>query len=187
MSHNIRYEILEENVNKQKVMAHIQEIAKSDGDGYCSNMTWHTNVPPFETVDEADEFIKKKDNGWYDDHAVRFKDYSKATKTKKMEEYEAKSKELLQGKKEYISEHLIKNFKAQFVGCPKCGSKLSKEYLRGNNCPLCGVDMRSKTVLDKINWYDDKIKQYNDKIKAEKKKQSDKAVIKWLVKYEYHS
>lgn len=27
MSHNIRYEILEENVNKQKVMAHIQEIA----------------------------------------------------------------------------------------------------------------------------------------------------------------
>lgn len=150
-------------------------------------MTWHTNIPPFETVDEADEFIKKKDNGWYDDHAVRFKNYSKATKTKKMEEYEAKSKELLQGKKEYISEHSIKNFKAQFVGCPKCGSKLSREYLRGNNCPLCGVDMRSKTVLDKINWYDDKIKQYDDKIKTEKKKQSDKAVIKWLVKYEYHS
>ena len=185
--HNIHYLTYAEKVNRKEVMADITEMARSDGDGYSSRMTWHDEVEPFETYEEAKEFIRSRDNGWYDDHAVRFKDYSKATKTAKMEEYEKKVAELAKASLKYRNEHSIHNFKAKHIGCPKCNSKLNKAYIVGEKCPLCRADLRSQTTLDKIKWYEKKIGEYNEKIEAEKRKQKKACKIMWLVKCEYHS
>lgn len=187
MGHQIYHITCKENVNRSVVMANIAAHAKREGDGYSSKMTWHDRVAPLESEEEAENFIKSHDNGWYDDHAVRFKDYSKAVKTKKIEEYEAKIKELAQAKADYQKAHSIRNFQAKLVGCPKCNSKLNKEYLRGDSCPLCRADLRSKTTLDKLKWFEDKISDYRNRIEAEKKKQKNKVTIKWLIKYEFHS
>jgi hypothetical protein len=168
-------------------MAEVEYLAERDGDGYSSRITWHDNIPPFETREEAEKFIESKDNGWYDDHAVRFKDYSKATKTTKILEYEAKIEELRKAGREYRDAHSIHNFKAKFVGCPRCESRLNKEYIVGERCNLCSCDLRSKTTTDKIKWYEDKIKEYYSRIEAEKTKQKKNCQIMWLVKIEYHS
>lgn len=185
--HNIGYNTYDENVNRKKVMADIIEEAEENGDGYSSRFTWHDEVPPLETYEDAKKFIKGKDNGWYDDHAVRFKDYTAAKKTAKIEEYEKKIAELGQERNAYREKHSVHTFQAKYVGCAKCGSKLSKEHLRGEVCPLCGTDLRSKTTLDKMEWYADKIADYRKRIEAEKMKQKKSVKIKWLVKYEYHS
>ena len=185
--HNIYYITYAENADRRRVMADIAEHASEDGDGYSSRMTWHDNLHPFATEELARKFIESVDNGWYDDHAVRFYDFSAAEKTAKIKEYEGKVAELLRAEKEYRDEHSVRKFQAKFVGCPKCGSKLCKDYIRNEKCPLCGTDLRSKTTLDKIAWYQQKRKEYQDRIEAEKQKQKSKCKIKWLVKYEYHS
>lgn len=185
--HNIGYLTYNENIKRSEVMADIYEMAEEDGDGYSSKMTWHDNIPPFESYAEAKAFINEKDSGWYDDHAVRFKDYSKAVKTSKIVEYENKIQELMKSAKEYKQAHSVHNFQAKHIGCTRCESKLNKEYIVGERCPLCSNDLRSKTTLDKIKWYEDKIKEFYSRIDNEKTKQKKACKIMWLVKYEYHS
>lgn len=187
MAHNIYYITCDENAKRAVIMADIEEHAKRDGDGYSSHLTWHDNVPPLASYDEATKFIESKDRGWYDDHAVRFYDYSKAEKTAKIKEYEEKVAELMAGEKKYRAEHSVHNFQAKLIGCPKCESKLNKQYFSGNRCPLCRTSLLSQTTRDKLKWYEDKIADYRNRIEAEKMKQKKKAVIKWLIKYEYHS
>lgn len=187
MGHNIHYIICDENAKRAVIMADIAEHAKRDGDGYTSRFTWHDNIPPYESIEKAEEAIKMLDRGWYDDHAVRFYDYSKADKTAKIKEYEAKVVELWEGQKKYRAEHSVHNHQAKLIGCPKCESKLNKKYFSGNRCPLCRTSLLSKTTQDKLKWYEDKIADYRNRIEEEKRKQKKKAVIKWLIKYEYHS
>ena len=184
--HNIHYAIYDEKVNRKIVMADIVEHAEQDGDGYSSRFTWHDNTKPFESYEKAKAFIDAVDRHWYDDHAVRFMDYSHV-KSAKVDEYEAKIKELTKAYMEYKKEHSVKTFQAEFIGCKKCGSRLSKQHLRDDQCPLCHADLRSQTTLDKIKWYQEKIQDYHNRIETEKQKQKSKAKIKWLVKYEYHS
>jgi hypothetical protein len=186
MGHAIRYIEVEEKANRKSVMADIQEHARENGDGYSSKMTWHDDISPLQSRDEAKTFIEAHDNGFYDDHAVRFFDYSGATKTAKIKEYETKIAELMKSQQKYIAEHSVRKFQAKHIGCPKCSSKINKDYLRTERCPLCGTDLRSKTTLDKIAWFGTKIEELHNRIDTEKMKQKNKAKIKWLVKYEYH-
>lgn len=135
--------------------------------------------------EEAEAFIEKYD-GSYNDHAVRFYDYSGATQTAKITEYEKKIAELMKARTNYIAEHSVRTFQAKYIGCSKCGSKINKDYLRAERCSICGTDLRSKTTLNKIEWYGIKIEELHNQIETEKKKQKNKAKIKWLIKYEYH-
>lgn len=185
--HNIHYIVCDGAVNRNAIMANIRSHAMEDGDGYSSHMTWHDAVSPLESEDAARAFIESKDNGWYDDHAVRFLDYSGAKNTKKIDELSAKLKQLEHDEKLYIIAHSVHSFKASYVGCPKCGSKLNKDYISGERCPLCRTDLRAASTLKKLQWYKEKQSECRNKIESEKRKQKSKAVVKWLVKYEYHS
>jgi transcription initiation factor IIE alpha subunit len=81
----------------------------------------------------------------------------------------------------------VKNQKAAYIGCPNCGSKLNKERLRSEYCPLCNGDLRAVSTLERIESYKKRIADYEAKIKEERLKRKNKAEIKWLVKFEYHS
>lgn len=185
--HNIHYWTYDENTKKAEIMADIHEQAECDGDGYHTKMIWHDEIQPFETFEEAEKFIKAKDTGWYSDHAVRFKDYSNAVKTKRIEGYEEKIKELSDAKREYSSAHSVHRFKAKLIGCEKCESKINKDFMHGEVCPVCRADLRSKTTIEKLKWYDEKIEDYRNRIKTEKAKLKKLCTVKWLVKFEYHS
>lgn len=185
--HNIHYLDVKENAKRDDVMADIVYHAERDGDGYQSRVKWHDEISPLETREEAYKRICDLDNGWYDDHAVRYKKYERAKKTKKIEEYERKIAELRESERKYTQDHSIKKLQASLITCQKCGSKLSKQYLRSECCPLCYNDLRSKTTLDKLQWFEDKRAEYENRIAAEEKKQKRGYEIYWLVKYEYHS
>ena len=187
MGHAINYITEPENVDKKAVMASIQEVAARDGDGYPGRVKWHSELPVYESYEEAEKMIQRLDNGWYDDHAVRFYDYRNATRTKKIDELYQRIKETRDKRVAYANEHSVKNLKAEYVGCPKCGSKISRKHIGDRNrCPVCGQDLRSKTTLEKLQSYDDKIKALNEMIDVEKKKQTSARRVMWLIKYEYH-
>ena len=76
--------------------------------------------------------------------------------------------------------------KAAYVGCSSCGSRLNKEKLRGEKCPLCGTDLRSQSTLDRLKALRSKHLEIMSQLEDERCKDKNKATIKWLVKFEYH-
>lgn len=188
MSHNIYYMTVDELENKNRVMNAIYERANREGDGYePGQMHWHPEVPILEDRDAAEKWIEAHDKGWYDDHAVRYYSYSSATRTKKIDELQEKAKETQAKLGEYTRKHSVRTFKAEFVGCQSCGSKLARTFLRSELCPVCHTDLRSKTTLDTIEKYQSKIDSFWKQVEDEKKKQKSKRKVMWLIKYEFHS
>ena len=185
--HNIEHWVFEEKVNRKNVVDDIQDYAEREGDGYSGPLKWHDEVEPLASREEAEEWIRVHDKGWYDDHAVRFYDYSKAEDTKKITELKGRFKETCEKIGGFQEEHSVRNFKAEYIGCSGCGSKIARKYLRSEFCPVCHRDLRSEGVLSKLEALISKRAEIEKKIAAEKAKQTGKRQVLWLVKFEFHS
>lgn len=87
---------------------------------------------------------------------------------------------------QYEKNHSVTTFKAEYIGCPDCGSKLKRELLKTDKCPLCGTDMRSKTTTETLSGYRIKIKELKKQYNTEYKKALEKVKteICWLVEAE---
>ena len=135
--------------------------------GYHGNLTIHRNEI-YKNYEEAVEAIKKYDSGWYSDHIVMYYDIS-AKGRAKVTEWEKK-------RDDFIETHSIHRRSSTYIGCPECGSKLYLGYIKGEKCPLCNTDLRPKSTIEKIKWYDKKTKEC--------RKNKEKC---WLAKIEWHS
>lgn len=194
MSHNIRYGVYPENVNKRSVQSYWDSVAAHEdymegASGLGSDIRWLE----FVCADEksAEEYIKNHDKGWYDCLAVKFKKVDNVKKTKKHEDLERRYKETVTQLRQIEGTVFCKDFKSQYLGCKKCGSKLNKDYMKSNKCPLCGEDMRSDTVLKNIARLKALEKELGKAIREEELKLAEKVgkkcEILWLVKVEYHT
>ena len=185
--HNINHWSMDEKCDRKQVLWDIQEVAERDGDGYSGPLKWHDEVPPLKNREEAEKWIQAHDKGWYDDHAVRYYDYGAVKVTKRMEDLKKRGVELNQKLLDFEKEHSVRCFKAEFIGCSNCGSKVAKKYLRSDRCPVCGSDLRSESTLKKIKEYESRIIKARDEFREEQEKQKDGRKVRWLVKFEYHS
>lgn len=153
----------------QKWLAQITEHAYDplETNSYHGNLCVHRNKT-YRNYSEALEAIKNYDNGWYDDHVVMY--YAPTDKAR--ENCAAWNKK----RDAYIKLHSIHNRKSHYIGCPKCGSKLYLDYIRGETCPLCNTELRATSTIEKIKWFD---------VKADEalKKGTEEY---WLAKIEYH-
>lgn len=152
---------------------------------YHGNMHIHDNII-CESYEDAKEKIDALDKGWYDDHAVQFKDKSKLKPTKQMESMIAKVLKCKADRETYLNSHSVRMHKSEFIGCKNCGSKLARNYLKSETCPVCGKDLRAEYIIERLKKYDDDIEQTNNKFKELQKKQTGKCPVKWLVKVEVH-
>ena len=87
---------------------------------------------------------------------------------------------------DYIKKNDCKNFKAKLITCPKCESKINKKYILRNMCPLCKHDLRSKTVIETTQRYQNNIQKLSDEICQENLKQKEKLPVRYLVGYCEH-
>ena len=69
----------------------------------------------------------------------------------------------------YREAHSVKKFKSATVGCETCKSKLSIKWLKSEECPVCGDDLRSKTTLETIGRYEKQIRDLEKELKAEER------------------
>lgn len=188
MGHCINYIVVDKKTSKNEILNDIREEVMhedwAEGGSYHEQLTWH-DEKVYADDQSAHEAINRFDNGWYDDHAVLFRD-TRNLENATTRRLEKQIEETRQKMYDYIEANHVKDRKSTLIGCPHCGSKLSREYLVSNSCPLCRTDLRSDTVLSRIAGYKTKMSEWEKKIRDEKKKLGAKAPVKWLVKYEYH-
>ena len=74
MSHAIRYLDYHCSISEKSILKDIRKFAYAPQESgkYHENMTFHKE-PVYANRKEAEKAIKKLDNGWYDDHSVRYK------------------------------------------------------------------------------------------------------------------
>ena len=185
--HNIMYWEYPEKTNENAIRREVVDYVNSHGDKYGTDNVQFLSCKVYNNRAAAEEFISSVDKGWYGGYAVKFFDYSKVADSKKIIELRKKIEETALKKNEYETAHSVKQQKAAYVGCPCCGSKLNRERIKSEKCPLCHTDLRSATTLERLTSFDARIKEYRKKMDEEKFKEKKKAEIKWLVKFEYHS
>ena len=186
MGHAIQYHEYPATWSLQKVVDDVLDYVRHSGDRYGTDRLRTPTDTVFESRSDAEAFIDRVDRHDYDGIAVKFLDYSEVKDSKKITELRSKIAETVKKKDEYIKEHSVKNQKAAFIGCSSCLSKLNKEKLRGEHCPLCNTDLRSPSTLERIASFHKRVEEYSAKIEQEQKKEKSKAKVKWLVKFEYH-
>ena len=76
MGHCIGYlDFQKSKTTPKKIMKKLEGFAYDpyESCGYHGNLKFH-ELPVYRNRDEAEEAIRQMDNGWYDDHAVVYKD-----------------------------------------------------------------------------------------------------------------
>ncbi len=125
--------------------------------------------------------------GSYNDFAIPFYESIKQEPTKQMQNLTKRLEKIIEDKCEYDDKHSIKNLSSKLITCKHCESKLAKDFLQRNNrCPVCGKDLRSQYILDRIKKYDEDYKKIDKQLFELQKKRNKKGPIKWLVKVEVH-
>ena len=188
--HNIIHRSYPENVNKASVQKELDHLAAMEDwqegcSGLGSPIRWIDVT--LADYDHALQYIEDHDNGWYDQLAVKYKDYPRSTKmSKAMADLRTRFDAAVASKNKIAQDGSIKNRTSEYIGCPKCGSKLKASYLRGESCPLCRADLRSPTTLDRLNKAQQRMEELQRKMEEQHKKET-KPVVRWLVKAEYHT
>ena len=194
MGHNIDHWQKPENFDKKVFEAGINDYVRQHtlgegGHGLDSPIRWIDHI--CDNYEDALEYIRSHDRGWYDQLAVKYYDYPKLEPTKTMITLQERLKAEREKRVAYAAAHAVSTFKAEYIGCPECGSKLKRTLLRGNSCPLCHAEMRSKTTMETLQRYDANCDELAKKIKAEERKMQEKmrkqAKVVWLIKTEYHT
>lgn len=70
-----------------------------------------------------------------------------------------KAAEIRKNKEAYIEAHLPRNGKSMRITCTKCHSAITRSYIGADavNCPVCGQDLRTESVINKIAEYDKRV------------------------------
>lgn len=194
MSHNIEYYTYPVAKKKSTIESELQAYAKQatwqEGGGglYCS-IRWIDRV--CDDYESAQAFIEKNDKGWYDQLAVKFRAFDKPLSSKRLDGLKAQLQDAAFKLRELENKVVFSDFKAQYISCRNCGSKLNKDYIKRNNCVVCGHDMRSDTAKNTIARLKEKTGKLCDAIDEESKKlavkKAKEAKEYWLVKIEYHT
>lgn len=158
----------------------------------------------FEDYTAAREFVHSKITH---SNCLAVKYYSPKQNTlKKSKNYEERIESEIRKLKEFSKKHSVKNFKAQYITCPKCGSKLAKEYLNSRHsclfrydsfleiyspdsgldissmiecCPLCDSILQSDKIQDEIKRREQKIVALRDEYWEYKKSLPQE--VRWYV------
>lgn len=194
MGHQINYHVYPQNCDRRKVQIELDDYAAHEDwqegcTGLPNSIRWIEN-PICCNYDDAAQFIDQHDTGWYDQLAVRFKEYPMLKHTTKYDKLLEQSKQTYEKYRTLSSTLFFKGFKAKFITCPECKSSLSKSYLRSNHCPVCSGSLIPKSKAEQIARLKAKCDDLQVKLETEKRsmeqKQEKQSVIKWLVKTEIH-
>lgn len=188
--HNIEYFTYPENVKKdivQKELDHVVacEDYKEGCKGLGQPIRWLENLGICADYESAEKLLRVNDRGWYDQLAVRF--YEPIPfKGKAVDELAERAQKAGDAYRKADNAVWASGFKSEYVGCRSCGSKLKRELLRTNLCPVCRADLRPDSTLKLIDVARNKWRlaqmAHDGYIKQHAKK-----CVKWLVKIEYHT
>lgn len=188
MSHEIKHYEYSEKTSKKAIEEELKTFVRmtciQEG-GQLGRIQWFDNTI-CDSLSAAEEFLEVKDKpGDYRNLAVRFR--VPAPGNKKIDELRGKAAIARGAYNQADRVVATASMKSAFVACKSCGSKLNREKLRSNFCPVCRADMRSKTELARINRLLQKALKTEEELEMAEKAAAKRGTVKWLVKIEYHT
>lgn len=187
MGHNIEYYDYPESYSKEKIFTglstHVAHATWQEGGHGLKEIRWNDHV--CDSYEDAKAWIEAHDRKWYDCLAVKYKEPVKDN-SKKVEELKNKVAEAGALYHQRSGVLYPRTRMSEYIGCSKCGSKLSQKYLNSNYCPLCHEDLRPDTMKKSIESARIKWQKAEETYKEYVKKHGKKTIC-WLVKIEYHT
>lgn len=194
MGHLIAHEIAE---SKERILSIAEEFAFYNSDreenptgSYHGHLTIHSNMRPFETQEDAYNYLQRICTRSYDDHAVPFYEPKEPQTNKKVQDLQRRIEETFTKHNELDQKSWVGYRTSAFIGCQNCKSKINREYLRNedNHCPCCNSDLRPPSTLERLANYNIKIRELNKRLHLEQTKANKQAPqnVMWLVKLEIH-
>ena len=123
--------------------------------------------------------------------AVRFKHVAidSLEPTVTMNQIEDRIRRIGEQRDKYTAEHSIHTLAAKLITCTKCDSRIAKDWVEGEDCPVCGNDLRSPYIPEQIATYNDKIADLEHQYAEAHERQVKRALAKgevearvmWLV------
>jgi hypothetical protein len=159
------------NTSKKSIVSDCEDYARrnSDGGGLAFDIKFEDRL--FDNYEKAREYLtKKSESSWYYCGAVQYLEYPKLSETKHYQDLKQRLDEWSKKLDDLDSNIHYANVKASFVSCPTCNSKINREYIKWNYCPICRNDMRPKTTLDTIARYKEIIKDLKKQLTLELEK-----------------
>lgn len=191
MGHQIQTFIFNSEISKEEIERKLNRYvntAEGTNKGLHDKIHWVSNRICVDE-DEAKNYINQLDKGGHQHIAVLFYTYPSETQDKELNDIRLQLQEAVKKYDELRNKLHYKDVKSNYISCRGCSSKLNRIYITTNNCPLCGIDLRPKSTLDKIKALADRVKKLDIKYReceiAVEKKKANKTQIKWLVKIEY--
>lgn len=187
MGHQANIIIKDKNVDKRIVEANANEEAMHEGwmegsSGLNSKIEWREDLI-FNSYNQAREFVEEESRKKsYLQIAVLFKD---AKITKAMEKKKEQADNVFKEWEDLRKKDYFKDRKSKTVACSHCESRVNVKYVRFNKCPVCGTDLRSESVKERIENKRIKVNKLYDELN-EMKESPKHYYLKWLIKYEYH-
>lgn len=196
--HEIRFEAFPYKMGKKEIFADVNETARQRVDnpyhGLDKPIEWHEEKT-FSCQEDAENELKRLAEGrFYPQLAVLYHPIKGRVviPTAKMSKVKAQLDETGRRYAELHRKYHFADAKSARVTCQHCKSSITTSYMqKRNDCPVCGNDMRSATIVER----EKKLREKCDKLHAEldtlfkeaERKQADKSQKMWLVRYEYHS
>lgn len=149
----------------------------------CRNQIIVKDKQIFNSLHAAEDYSNEIYNQWARNYnlCVPFKDTRNVKESKKILNLKTRINLAYRRRDDYIEAHHVRDFKAAYVSCSSCGSKINKEYLRNDHCPVCRSDLRSESVIKTICSYDNKIAELEERLREEISKQ--KLPVRYAVFY----
>lgn len=171
-------------INRAKT--HIRNVVRNNADlGEFPNMGDSLNRIKFVNPDTIPSSIEEAERiadgyNWRRNYniAIPF-----VGESKKMKDIRERIEEEQRKYEEYGKKHSVLTFKAAYVSCPKCMSKLNKEYLKTDKCPVCRSDMRSDTTKATLERYQKKIASLKKEYEEQKKIPKNKKYVLFYEEY----
>lgn len=123
--------------------------------------------------------------------AVRFKHVALDTlaPTVTMEQIADRIRRMGEQRDKFETEHSIHTLSAKLITCTKCDSRIAKDWVEGEVCPVCENDLRSAYIPEQIATYEAKMEELRGDYAQARDRQVKRALAKgevearvaWLV------
>jgi|GEM_PF-895217 len=199
--HEMHTEVFSMKTSKEKITVKMDSYARRYGEYHqgIGRINWKDGMKPFSNEGEAYDYICHNLFGDYEQVAVPFlRTENVEAQVKGHPRLEASYRKVQEARqKAYDARNECHNLeqrfhfgqaKAAYISCRHCGSKISRDYLKTNYCPVCHADMRPKSTLDAISSKKKKAEELEEKASSLDKelRKKLKSEEMWLVKIEYH-
>lgn len=190
--HNIEHRTYDEKCDKQAVKDALDKyVAYEDRGEGCSGLykpiRWIEKAGIQSDYDAACKYLELYDRHDYDNLAVRYYEFREPEgNNKKITELKDRIKTAWDRYCGLDRQVWAQSVTSEYVGCKHCGSRLKRSYIRANVCPVCRGDLRPETTINRLA----SLKNSHEKAMAaldDYKKTHGKKLVKWLLKFEYHT